>query len=99
MVVQRALGRLGNAILVSLPGLVLGALYARRLAILRNDPSASPGTPHETWLALFTAAVVALAARWAVFAGSGRMSLTMSFGAFIALSAVSSALIFAIWIR
>ncbi len=91
--VRRTLGRLAAALLVSAPGLVMAALYARRLALVRDDPTISPGTPEETWLALGAALIVGLSARFAASAGAGHMSATRSAGAFIALFAAASALV------
>ncbi len=63
--------RAAAALVLATPGLVLAGLYARRLSVLRDDPSDSTGTPAETWIALMVAVVAAASLRFAWAAARG----------------------------
>ncbi len=85
----RMFGERGLAGLVlAAPGLLLFALYAQRLLAFREDPSAAPGTPAETVIALMVAGV-AFASVWlGLEAGRGRVHRPVGAAGFMCLACV-----------
>lgn len=96
---KRTLGHLALAVLLTLPGLGIAALYVRRLEGLRCDPQIPAcaehlvGPPTETWIAIVAVALVIASARFAIAAGVGRLSSGLAMGVFLALAAVAGALV------
>lgn len=77
--------RVGSTLILASPGAGLGWLYAQRLLGLRADPAASPGTPAETWIALMTAVIILISARFAVTGARGRLPRPVGVVVFVGL--------------
>jgi len=76
------------AALAAAPGLILLALYAGRLELLRNDPSRAQGTPAETTIALMVVAAAAASFFFARAVVNGRINRSVGAGAVLSLASV-----------
>lgn len=72
------------------PGVGLLWLYGQRLQRFRAEPSLSPGTPEETWIALMVLVVASASFGLAALVLQGRIARPLGAGGFMSLAAVAA---------